>query len=174
MNLTNLTLGIIILLLGRKFFWLFIGILGFLLGMEYGQMLFPSASGLVVLVISLGTGIVGAALAIFAQWIMVMAGGFLAGAYLVRLLTGPFMPEASELFALLGGIIGAAVLVLTFDWALIILSSLLGAALIADAMGITAGMSFIVTLIILAAAGVAVQGMILGSEERADEKAVSG
>jgi hypothetical protein len=75
----------------------------------------------------------GALLALLWQWVAVGSAGFLAGGYLAGhilhasgMMTG-YMPWG--LF-LLGGLVGAILMIAVFDWALIVLSSLSGATVI--------------------------------------------
>ena len=134
MALTRLVLGIIILILGRKLFWFFIGVLGFIAGSTYGPRLFPGLPVWLLVLVSVLAGLAGALLAIFLQKIAVGLAGFIAGGYLAMgslewlgLNLGPF----SWLPFVIGGILGGVLVAVLFDWALMILSSLTGAGLIA-------------------------------------------
>jgi len=67
------------------------------------------------------------------QWLAVGLAGFLAGAYIVVSLlhvTG-WGTRMDWLFFLICGVIGSILIMVVFDWALIALSSLAGAGLIA-------------------------------------------
>lgn len=126
-------LGAILLLVGRKFFWFFVGAVGFIAGVALVPLLLPGQPEWLFLLIALFAGLLGALIAIFLQGLAIWIVGFLAGGYLtlnflnfINLQTGslawvPFV---------LGGIIGAALMIILFDWALIFLSSLTGASLI--------------------------------------------
>jgi Domain of unknown function (DUF4203) len=155
--------GIVLLFLGRKLFWVFVGVIGFLSGTEVASQFFPNESRLAVLAIALAIGLLGAILAIFLQKLVVIFAGFLAGVHLA----GRFLSAAGWrsdqylwLLFLLGGILGAILALLLFDWALIILSSLTGAALISQAplLGKTAS---ILAFVALAIAGILVQSQLI-------------
>jgi hypothetical protein len=140
MTIVNLLLGIALLLLGRRLFWLFVGVAGFLIGMEIAERFVVDTQGMKLL-IAIGAGILGAVIAILLQKVAIAIAGFVIGGYLaVELL------RASALFPkalagiqgapfsvpyIIGGIIGAVLLFILFDWGLIVLSSLSGASLIA-------------------------------------------
>ncbi|MBM3129247.1 MAG: DUF4203 domain-containing protein [Chloroflexi bacterium] len=122
--------GVALLTLGRRLFWLFVALIGFEVGAFVAARVFTSQPDWVVLVVAVGVGIIGALLAIFLQQLVVAAVGFFAGGYL-----GIALLELSNLDSgaltliafIVGGIIGTIVIVALFDWALIGLSSLVGA-----------------------------------------------
>ena len=133
MGVLNIFVGIALLILGRKLFWLFVACVGFAVGFTYAQQLWAAQSALVVLVIALVLGLIGALLAIFLQSVAIVLAGFVAGGYitvavmnLIGLEGDPFL----WLLYVIGGIIGALLLFFIFDWALIAISSLTGASLI--------------------------------------------
>ena len=133
MGVLNIFVGIALLILGRKLFWLFVACVGFAVGFTYAQQLWAAQSALVVLVIALVLGLIGALLAIFLQSVAIVLAGFVAGGYitvavmnLIGLKGDPFL----WLLYVIGGIIGALLLFFIFDWALIAISSLTGASLI--------------------------------------------
>lgn len=124
--------GVVSLLFGRPLFWFFVALAGFLGGVSLGPTLFPQAEPLVTVIVGLVIGIVLAILAVFAQRIIIAIVGFLGiGAGLVGLVNIlTTIPSGSPLYWLVfvvGGIIGVVLASITFDWALIILSSLSGA-----------------------------------------------
>ena len=61
---------------------------------------------------------------------------------------------------LIGGIIGALLVVFLFDWALIVLSSLAGASLISQALLLPAGIAGVIFLA-LVIVGIVIQGFTL-------------
>jgi hypothetical protein len=125
--------GALLLLAGRRLYWLFVGVIGFVVGLSLGTQLFKTESELLILVIALTAGILGAALAVLFQRLAIAVAGFMAGGYLITALFKSFgfsvvMP--SWLVFLIGGILGAILVLVLFDWALILLSSLTGTSLI--------------------------------------------
>lgn len=152
-------IGIVILLFGRKLFWLCVGGVGFLAGIELAPRLVTEPSPLLQLVIALVLGLVGALLAFVLQKIAVAVVGFLAGGKLAGAVAAAFFVHYSNYSAiifLIGGIIGAILLLFLFDWALIVVSSLIGAHLIQNAIVLPPSGSTIVFLA-LAVIGIVVQ-----------------
>ena len=130
-------LGIVMLIAGRKLFWLFVGVVGFTVGIGLAERIFPGESETTLLVLALITGVLFAVLALFLKRIAVGVAGFVAGGYMatyiVSLLNlGIDLP--TWILVLIGGVIGAVLVAVLFDWALILMSSLIGAFLIVQAI----------------------------------------
>lgn len=162
-HILELGIGVLLLLLGRKLFWLFVGVVGFLSGFQIASQLLPANSQIAVFVIALSLGLVGAALAIFVQHLVVVLAGFLAGGHLViRALTlyNWEGPPYVWWFALLGGILGGLLALMLLDWALIILSSLVGANLVSQALSFDHAATLLL-VIILAISGILIQSRLL-------------
>jgi MFS family permease len=136
MNLINLVLGIILLTTGKKLYWLFVGVIGFILGMGLATQLVLNPPWLVY-VVALGAGILGAILAHFLQHLALSLVGFLVGAYgafrLAGLLGITAVPSTWMAF-IIGGIVGLLLVSSAFDWSLYILSSWAGATLVTQAI----------------------------------------
>ena len=135
MIIFDLVFGFLLVFAGRNFFWLCVGIVGFLNGVQSAPLLGYS-SGWMTLLIAFALGILGAALAVSFEWFMVVFGvGFLGGGYLLmNLFPSGIVPEpyAWSIFVV-GGIVGMCLMVIIFDWTLIMISSLLGATMIVNA-----------------------------------------
>ena len=139
MAIVSLLLGIALLILGRKLFWLFVGVAGFLVGMEIAERFVAGPEGMKLL-IAIAAGILGAVIAIFLQKAAIAIAGFVIGGYVaVELLRASALSPkalagihgtAVSIPYIIGGIIGAVLLFMLFDWGLIVLSSLSGASLI--------------------------------------------
>jgi hypothetical protein len=152
-------IGVVILLFGRKLFWLCVAAVGFAAGVEIAPHVVHEPSPLMALIIALVLGLIGALLALFLQKIAIAVLGFLAGGKLAGAITAAFLVQYAQYSAIIfvvGGIIGAILLLMLFDWALIIVSSLIGAHLIQSAIVLPASGSTIV-FIGLAVLGVLVQ-----------------
>ena len=161
MQIIKIVLGVISLVFGRKIFWLFVGIAGFLFGMKFSIVIFNSHSLWIQLLVGLGLGIIGSVLAIFFQRMVFALAGFYAGAYLAlagALAYGIMINSTLLLFA--GGIIGAIVAALIMDWAIIILSCMVGAGAIVVSIQ-TGKILSPVIYIALVIIGAAVQGNLL-------------
>jgi MFS family permease len=136
MNLINLVLGIILLTTGKKLYWLFVGVIGFIIGMGLATQLELNPPWLVY-VVALGAGILGAILAHFLQHLAISLVGFLVGAYGAYRLTGMLgiTAEPSTWMAfIIGGIVGLLLVSSAFNWSLYILSSWAGATLVTQAI----------------------------------------
>jgi len=139
MVLARLLAGVCALLLGRQLFWLFVGVVGFAVGMEIGARLFAGSSPSIVLAVSIVAGVAGALLARATEELMIAIVGFVAGSYLGALLLLALMPYPGRniWFALFGGgIVGAVFVLSVFNWALIVLSALVGAGIILRALDV--------------------------------------
>ena len=126
-------IGVVILLFGRKLFWLCVAAVGFAAGVEIAPHLVHEPSPLLALTVAIILGIIGALLALFLQKIAISVLGFLAGGKLAGAIAAAFLihyGEHSTIVFLAGGIIGAILLLFLFDWALIVVSSLIGSHLI--------------------------------------------
>jgi hypothetical protein len=152
-------IGAVILLFGRKLFWLCVAAVGFAAGVEIAPHLVHEPSVLLQLLIALVLGLIGALLALFLQKIAIGVLGFLAGGKLAGAIAAAFFvhyAQHSTIIFVVGGIVGAVLLLVLFDWALIIVSSLIGAHLIQSAVVLPASGSTIV-FIGLAVIGILVQ-----------------
>lgn len=154
MNLLTLIAGLALLTLGRKLFWVFVAALGFVAAMELASELLNTDAEWIVILIGVVAGGAGAVLAITLQRVAIGVGGFLAGGYLVlsalQLLGVDPGANAWQPF-LLGGLVGAIAAYPVFEWALILISSLAGAFVVAQSFemeGITAIALFVVALIL--------------------------
>ncbi|MGI9172639.1 MAG: DUF4203 domain-containing protein [Chthoniobacterales bacterium] len=138
MQNTALTLVVaaLLLFLGRRIYWLFVGGVGFFIAMDWATRMFAPHSQTTLLLIGLVAGLVGALLAIFFQRLAVALAGFFAGGHFALLLLpnlGFTLTNQSSVIAfIVAGIIAALLALALFSWALIILSAMIGAALIAQ------------------------------------------
>src|SRR5256714_11607673 len=113
-------IGIAILFFGRKLFWLCVAAVGFAVGVEIAPLLVNEASSLLALVIALVFGVLGALLALFLQKVAIAVLGFLAGGKLAMAIAAAFFvhyAQYSTIVFVVGGIIGAILLLALFGWA---------------------------------------------------------
>ncbi|MGW8193013.1 MAG: hypothetical protein ACWGOX_01995 [Desulforhopalus sp.] len=130
MNLLHGLIGILLLTLGRRLFWLFVGGVGFIAGLQMAEQYLSPEPLWMIWVVAAVFGLVGTLLALFFQGLAIIMGGFAAGSAIATHLAVLGGHYPSPIFSLLGGFFGAILLYLLFDWALIGLSSLAGATLI--------------------------------------------
>jgi len=165
-----LLIGIAILLLGRKLFWLSVAAIGFVIGVQMAPSLFPHQAEIYVLAFGLFLGILGAVLALFLQGIAIALAGFVFGSHLGMALATALSTGGGDnvwIFAIAGGVIGAVVMIAFFDWALIILSSLVGAHLIVDAIRMNSSAK-LVCFVVLVVAGIVIQASLPGRRRIAE------
>jgi len=161
MKFLVIVLGLIMLIFGRKLFWLFVSIVGFLVGMEFIDLLLVDQSIWVKLLGGLGAGLLGALLAIFVQRVAFVLAGFFAGAYFALLLAHPLgIAGSSLILAVAGGVVGAIVAALLMDWAIIALSCLAGAAAIVSRLGLR-DVNMAIVFLVLVIIGILVQAKLM-------------
>jgi uncharacterized protein DUF4203 len=157
----SILIGVVILFFGRKLFWLCVAAIGFAAGVELAPHLVQDPSALLSLTIALLLGIIGALLALFLQKIAIAVLGFLAGGKLAGAIAAAFFvhyAQHSTIVFVIGGVIGAILLLVLFNWALIVVSSLIGAHLIVYQSTIALPQSGSIILFIgLAVVGILVQ-----------------
>src|SRR5205814_8820282 len=132
-TIVGVLIGIAILFFGRKLFWLCVAAVGFAVGVEIAPLLVNEASSLLALVIALVFGVLGALLALFLQKVAIAVLGFLAGGKLVTAIAAAFFvqyAQYSTIVFVVGGVIGAILMLAVSGWALIVVSSFIGAYLI--------------------------------------------
>jgi hypothetical protein len=131
MNLVEILVGAALLLLGRRLFWLFVAGVGFIVGSLLAATALSGQSELVIFLVALAVGLVGALIAVFLQHVVVAIAGALAGGYLLHMLAGTLNFEEWNWIAfLVGCLLGAIVVLAFFNWALIVLSTLVGSTVV--------------------------------------------
>ena len=139
MNALRILTGLMLIVLGRQIFWLFVAGTGFVTTMEAVGQLTTGWSEWTMVIVALLAGIFGALLALFLQEVAVAVGGFFAGGYIMMALLRMFevqIPTLTWMLPLIGAVAGLILALLTFDWALIVLSSLSGASMLAQAINL--------------------------------------
>jgi hypothetical protein len=160
--------GLLVLFLGRRLFWLFVGVVGFYFGLQYGMKVFEGLAAWALMLLSIVLGVVCSLLTILLQRLAVILAGAMAGAILAihvapfvgldRGVAGPWMAIVA------GALLTAVLFSVLFDPMLILVSSLTGALMIIDVMPYdpTVKLCYFALLFII---GIAVQAR-LGAGER--------
>jgi len=164
----SVIVGAAILLFGRKLFWLFVAALGFAVGIEIATYLVHEPPPWVILVIALGLGILGAIFAIMLQKFAIAVAGFIAGGRLGLTMAAAFFVNQANyhgIIFVIGGIVGALLLLVLFDWVLILLSSVEGAVLIGKAI-VLPETGRVIVFCVLVLVGLIVQGSMLRASRR--------
>jgi hypothetical protein len=168
MDLLRILLGLILVTTGRRLYWFFVGVMGFLVGVVYAPQIFPGQTAGTQIVLALVAGFVGASIALFLQSLMVGLAGFVAGGFIVTRILQALTIDISSygwIPFVIGGVVGAALVAILFNWALVILSSLAGAILVTQSLATSLqiqGLIFLVLVLI----GIAVQTATMPREAR--------
>jgi hypothetical protein len=164
----SLLVGIALLLFGRRLFWLFVAAIGFAIGLQLAPYLMQNPPPWLSLAISIALGVVGALLAFLLQKLAIGVAGFLVGGRVAAAVVAALMVNHAQYYGItfvIGGIIGALLLLALFDWALIIFSSMEGARLIASSVHLpSAGTTILI--VALAIFGIIVQAMMFRGRRR--------
>lgn len=164
MNWLYLAAGVLLLFFGRKSLWMFVAIVGFLVGFKYAPELLPDQSQSVILTISLITGLIGALLAVLLQKFAVGLTGLIAGGYVVYYflqMSNFSVGQYQWLLILAGALVGALLAGSLFDWAMILVTSATGAVLIDQGLNLNFAYSYIVII------GLVLLGIIIQSRIKA-------
>lgn len=157
MPLFNILVGAALLFFGRRLFWLFVAGVGFVVGTMLATQWFDGKHDWITVVIALGVGVIGAIVSVFVQRFAAAVAGFLAGGHALYTLAFELKYESYAWIAfLIGGVIGAILVILLFDWALILLSALTGATVISQNVPFDKSASALLWILLLLL-GVAVQ-----------------
>lgn len=158
MNIAQVIMGAVMLLFGRKLFWLFVGMVGFLAGSRFATLILAGNSQWIVLLAAVMAGIIGVLLALLFERVAFAAAGFFAGAYLTAAaaVTAGLLPE-SVLVLLAGGAVGAIIAALTMDWAIVVLSCLAGAGAVVSAVELSPVLQWILWI------GLVLAGLLIQS-----------
>lgn len=175
MNIVHAILGAVILFFGRRLYWLAVGVLGFLVGAQLASQQLAETEVVIQLLAAVAAGVIGAILAIVFQRIAFAVGGILAGAYLAQgiAVSVGANPDAQLIWSAIGGVGGAVIAVLLMDWAIIALTSLVGAGAIVSTIELSDGVSALL-LVVLAALGIAVQAWHFGPSQASERHPTHG
>ena len=138
-NIPGTVIGIMILFIGRKLFWLFVGCIGLLAGLTYTEQFLGPQEEYVILGVAVLIGLAFATCAFLLKKLAVGLAGFMVGAYVTLYFLKAFGFHSSQLvwlICLAGGVLGIALLAFLFDWAIIFLSSIFGAVLIIQSVAL--------------------------------------
>ena len=166
----SLLIGKALLLFGRRLFWLFVAAVGFAVGLQLTPYLMQHPPIWLALAISIALGLVGAVLALLLQKIAIAVAGFVIGGHLATAIVTAFVNTDAQYLGgtfVIGGIVGALLLLLLFDWALIIFSSIAGAELITTSLHLPPTGATIL-LLVLAIFGIIAQSAMLTRRRRVE------
>ena len=161
--LGRILVGFLLLILGRRLYWLFVAAVGFLYGLELAPRLLPRQSQAVIVIIALGLALLGALLAVVATKVALGLTGFVAAGGIAAVVLQHLTIESGVVVLgiyFIAGIIGAVLFLLLFNAALIVLSSLAGAYLVvlgAEELRLISPAPETALVIVLAVVGIVIQ-----------------
>ena len=169
LSLVMLAGGLAILFFGSKLFWLYIGVIGMLVGFELAEYYLPGSPTWIFLSCGALLGIITAVLAILMQYVAVGLAGFVGGSYLAAQVLD-ILPvidggELQWLLLLIPAVLGTIICILVFDLAIIFLSSLTGAAILVQLFEMNPALQNIL-FAVLAVVGLLVQYSVYAREKR--------
>ncbi len=159
MAITSILIGVLLLLFGRRLFWLFVAAVGFWAGFQLTPYLMQHPPPWLTLVVAIILGLVGAVLAFALQKLAIGIAGFLVGGYVATAVLGAFVNTHAQyngIAFVLGGVLGAILMLVLFDWALVVFSAIAGAELIVSHIHLPPSVTTIV-LIVLTIIGIIAQ-----------------
>lgn len=128
--------GVVLLVAGRRVYWLLVGLVGFVIGFSLAAE-YLHGPDWVTLAAGLGAGLLAAALAVFFQRIAIGVAGFLIGGLAVLWWANQMgWGEEWWVWALgfAAGFLGSFLTRIAFEMALVVLSSVLGATFVLEAL----------------------------------------
>lgn len=149
MNLIRFVVGGALLAFGRRLYWLFVAGFGFVMGLRLAGSLFQDSAQWLILLLALVVGLVGAFIAVTLQRFGIGLAGFLAGAYISYSLLETLSSDLSGwawVIYVVGGVAGAILLNVIFDWTLILFSTVGGSLIVVQALELPAPWSFVLFL----------------------------
>ena len=155
----SVLIGAILLLFGRRFFWLLVAAIGFWIGFQIVPYLMHQPPPWLALALAIFFGLIGAVLAFVLQKLAIAIAGFLVGGYVATAILSTFVTahaQYSGIAFIIGGVLGAILMLVLFDWALIVFSAIAGAELIVSHLHLPPTGTTIV-LIVLVIIGIVVQ-----------------
>ncbi len=166
-----LVVGIVLLVAGRRVFWLAVGAAGFVFALVLALRWLDTRPFWLLFGLAVLAGVVGAVLAVLLQRLAVALAGFLVGGWAgltLWLLLGGVQGLGALLAFLVAGIVAAILAGALFEAALIVVSALIGAVLVAGAAG-AGGLAGLLLIVVLAGAGALIQTALGRRRRRAAE-----
>lgn len=159
----QIILGGLLLFLGRRLFWLFAAIAGFIFGIQLAGNWFANWPFWMQLLAGIGIGLIMAIIAVASVRLAAMVVGFVAGWLIMTNILAALGMDAGTIalvLNLLAGVAGAVLALAFFDLAIIVLSALSGATTIMGALGPLTGMGSGNLIVLALGALLAIVGIV--------------
>ena len=151
----KIVLGVALLTTGKKLYWLLVGVVGFVIGLELATNYLTLDPPWLIYIVALGAGIIGAILGIFVQRLAIALVGFIVSGYGAIYVSGLFGINSAPftwMAFILGGIVGLLLVASVFDWALYILSAWAGSTLVSrtitEGVGINSNLGLVLFFVL--------------------------
>lgn len=176
-EIVTLVVGGVILLFGRRLYWLCLGGFGFLCGMVLGGMFLDKLETWAVILIALVLGLIGMVAVLILQKITIVLAGAIGGGLLIVTVVQEFWPPASPeflwIYFIAGAFLGGLLVMSVFQWALILLSAGTGSAMIVRSLVLDSNYEALALLLIFIV-GFVVQASSLKRHTRASSDKQNG
>jgi hypothetical protein len=150
MNYVQILVGLALLAIGKKGLGLFLGAVGFFIGLSIAAHFSGDVSSTASIITAIVGGVIGVFVAFFIQKIAVVVAGVLGGGYTGYALAMQYGWGAASfpwIPVIIGAVVGVALAFFIVKWALILLSSVFGAFLVVNAIHLG---GFLETILFLA------------------------
>lgn len=161
-----LAAGFVLLIFGRKLFWLFVALVGAVTALWLATEVLGLETGAPSVIAAVAAGLVGGLLAILVQRAAVALVGFLVGVWGAVILMEAARasltiswlepPLLQLVIAVAGGVFGGVAAAQLFEAALVVLSAVVGSLLLVNGFGLAGGLA-LAAFFTLALLGVLVQ-----------------
>jgi len=160
-------IGFAVLVIGRQLLWVFVAGLAFALSLVYGGQYLIGQPDWMILLISSIIAILGAILAYVLQRLAAGIAGFATGWYLSILAIGYIQADLGQyetFIPIIAGLLCALLVMVFFDWGVIILSAFAGAAIIFSGISVNQQTEMIL-MISFALLGMGIQTILYIQED---------
>ena len=148
-EILQIVLGLIVVTTGLKLPWLFVGVMFFVFGMYVEMDLFHMSNRWLIQIIGMGVGVIGIVFGMYLKSVAIVTVSFISGGYGAFYLSQLLRINSIQvhwIFFVIGGILGIILVTTNFNWGVILLSSLGGAALVGKHFHTQQGIDFVVFL----------------------------
>ncbi|MBD3271542.1 MAG: hypothetical protein GF384_03260 [Elusimicrobia bacterium] len=151
-NIFSILSGFVLLLFGQQLYWLFVGLIGFLIGFELASAHVIEQRQWLAVLIAAGAGFLGIFFALFAhRFFFAVIGFFVVGyaAHIILSMSHTTNPHIQVPVLVIAGIIGALLFSLLLDPTLILISSLTGSLIIIRSFTVDPRLKIIIFVLLL-------------------------
>ena len=162
MNILYILIGAALLILGRKYAWIFTAGIVYFITIEVIAKTLTDIPYILVIFIALVFGASSALIASLTKPLAISLAGFLASSYLFSLVASAYkwLPGQTWTPYLVGGVVGLVMIAAVADWTMLVFSSLIGALMVTRSLAVSQSW-ILVYFLGIALIGIIVQLLIL-------------